>query len=268
MGWYYDDNNEPVPQHLQPKGQWVYDDTNQPVPHDLVPGNVPFPPGWRGQAMGEMAKSFTSEGPTIHGIFDAPDPGVLNPTAQRLEDYLTRKVAPIEQALPEWVQPIVHPIVQPATPTEALVSGIGAVGTGLQGLEWAGAPESLGLTAAMIPATRLATSATQLGGALVGGALEARPGHRIESAENEAIKTGLGLVLAHTLHIPYVRRLAKPLAPWLRIFAPAVGRVGTPAVLTGGSEAVRRVVERLNPVPAIMEGGGEGGGEGGESSAP
>jgi hypothetical protein len=264
MGWYYSDNDEPVPQHLQPKGQWLYKDTNEPVPHDLVPGNVPFPPGWRGQTMREMVSSIPSPpSPTIHGIFDAPDPGTLNPTAQRVEDYLMRKGAPIEQALPGWAQPIVHPLVQPATPTEAAVTGVGALGLGGQAvMSGLGQPE-------LVPPIRWGTQAAQLATALAGGALEARSGHRIESAENEAIKTALGLVLAHTLHLPYIRALGKPLAPLLRVFAPAVGRVGTPAVVTKGPEAVRSVMERLNPAPAIMEGGGgEGGGEGGESSAP
>lgn len=267
MGWYYNDNNEPVPPHLQPKGQWVYDDTNEPVPHNLIPGNTPFPPGWRGQAASEMASDISNlPGPSIHGIFDAPDPGTLNPTAQRLEDWLTRTGAPIEHALPEWAQPIVQPLVQPATPTEAAVTGIGAAGAGLQGLEWAGAPESFGLTAAMIPATRWATMATQLGTAGLGGALEARSGHRIESAEDEMIKTTLGLALAHTLHFPGVRRIGKPVASLLRVFAPAVGRVGTPAVLSGGRDLALRILERLNPVPTVIEGSEGGGGEGGEGA--
>lgn len=263
MGWVYEDSGEPVPQAMQPKGSWHYED-GTPVPHDLIPGGAPFQPGWQGEAMRGIGADLTSESPSLHGIFDPPQPGELNPTAQRLEDWLRRKGAPVEQAFPEWAQPIVDPILQPATPTEAAVTGVGAVGTGLQGLEALGAPESFGITAAMIPATRWATSGAQLATALAGGALEAPSGHRIEMAENEAIKTSLGLVLAHSLHIPYVRGLGKYVAPLAHTFAPAVGRVGTPAAIGGGMELLKRIASRLIPAPTIIEGGGGEGGGGNE----
>jgi hypothetical protein len=257
MGWVYDDTGEAVPQHLQPKGTWVYDDTNQPVPHDLIPGDTPFQPGWRGQTMRQMVADIPP--PTMRGVFDPPAPGELNPTAQRLEDWLRRKGAGAENALPGWVQPIVDPVLQPATPTEAAVTGVGGLGLGAQAAAALLGPEA-------VPPMRGITSAAQLATALAGGALQARPGHRIEGAENEALKTALGLLIAKALHIPYAP--VQPIKAVARTFAPAVGRVGTPMAVTKGPEVAKSMVGRVLPAPTIIEGGGEGGGEGGEGGAP
>lgn len=253
MGWVYD-NGEPVPPNLLPKptptpkgqGQLVYDN-GQPVPPELLPKDVPFPPGWRGQTLREMHPWQA----TVHGMFAEPEPGELNPTAQRLEDWLTRQGGGVERLFPTELQSVVHPFVQPATPTEAAVTGVGGFGTGAQGVALAlGQPE-------LIPVLRKVTTGAQLATALAGGALEARPGHRVEMAENEAIKTGLGLVLAKALHIPFAP--IQPQKPLLRTFAPTVGRVGVPWVLSSGPDLVKGLMRRAMPAPEVVEIGGEGG---------